>query len=250
MVKITILPPEFRLFLDYSGNIANTGLMKYLTIFVLALSLIACSTITAKEEPFTVDLNSPKISIGKIQAQFDGFLNIGSIRTLDVTVDYYPTEDAVCLQYRIDFMTFYQFWNREGREAYPVALEKYKNDYAQRNLNEKGSMKTRRQYGRIDCFLIWQAASYTVRAKANTFIDLGYDIKNVSNSRAAFFTIYQKEAEFKTESSNELRGTKGMPMYLTRTQADELAGLFDQELIKTLVPLTEKRFGNTAVDSY
>jgi len=224
--------------------------MKYIAILILALSLSVCSSTKVKEEPFTVDLNSPKISIGKIQAQFDGFLNIGSIRTIDVAVDYYPAEDAVCLQYRIDFMTFYQFWNREGRDAYPAALEQYKDDYAQRNLNDKGSMKTRRQYGRIDCFLIWQAAAYTVRAKANTFIDLGYDIKDVSNSRASFFTIYQKEAEFKTESTNEIRGTKGIPMYLTRTQADELAGLFDQELIKTLVPVTEKRFGNTAIDSY
>jgi len=224
--------------------------MKYLTILVFALSLSACFSVKAKEEPFSVDLNSPKISIGKIQAQFDGFLSIGSIRTLDVTVDYYPTEDAVCLQYRIDFMTFYQFWDREGRAAYPVALEKYKDDYAQRKLNEKGSMKTRRQYGRIDCFIIWQAAAYTVRAKANTFIDLGYDIKNVSNSRASFFTIYQKEAEFITESSNELRSTKGVPMYLTRAQADELAELFNQELIKTLVPATEKKFGNTNIDSY
>jgi hypothetical protein len=224
--------------------------MKYIAILILALSLSVCSSTKVKEEPFTVDLNSPKIPIGKIQAQFDGFLNIGSIRTVDVAVDYYPAEDAVCLQYRIDFMTFYQFWNREGREAYPAALEQYKDDYAQRNLNDKGSMKTRRQYGRIDCFLIWQAAAYTVRAKANTFIDLGYDIKEVSNSRASFFTIYQKEAEFKTESSNEIRGTKGIPMYLTRAQADELAGFFDQELIKNLDPVTEKRFGNTTVDSY
>jgi len=225
--------------------------MKYLAILFLALSLSACSTTKTKEEPFTVDLNSPKISIGKFQAQFDGFLNIGSIRTIDVTVDYYPSEDAVCLQYRIDFMTFYQFWDREGRAAYPIALEQYKNDYAQRTLNEKGSMKTRRQYGKVNCYLIWQAATYTVRAKANTFIELGYDIKKVSNNRASFFTIYQKEAEFKAESTNEIRSTKGMPMYLTRAQADELAGFFDQELINSLAPVrTEIKTDNTDIDSY
>lgn len=226
--------------------------MKYLTILVLALSLSVCSSTKVKEEPFTVDLNSPKISIGKIQAQFDGFLNIGSIRTIDVTVDYYPSEDAVCLQYRIDFMTIYQFWDREGRAAYPAALEQYKNDYAQRNLNERGSMKTRRKYGKVDCFLIWQAAAYTVRAQANSFIELGYDIKTVSNNRASFFTIYQREAEYtrKEISINEVRSIKNMAMYLTRAQADELAGFFDQDLINSLVSGREKNFENTDVDSY
>jgi len=226
--------------------------MKYIAIFVFALSLCVCSTTKTKEEPFTVDLNSPKISIGKFEAQFDGFLNIGSIRTLDVTVDYYPSEDAACLQYRIDYMTFYQFWDREGRAAYLTALEQYKDDYAQRKLNAKGSRKTKRQYGKVGCYLIWQAAAYTVRAKANTFIEIGYDIKTVSNNRAAFFTLYQLEAVHIDEiTKNERRSTKNMPMYLTRTQADELAGFFDQQLIKNLVPGTMgTTIGNTNIDSY
>jgi len=245
------MPSNFSLFLDYSGNIANTGLMKYISIVVLVLSLSVCSTTKPKEKPFTVDLDSPKIKIGKFDAQFDGFLNIGSIRTLEVTADYYYLENAVCLQYRIDFMTFYQFWDREGRAAYKTALDRYKDDYAQRNLAAKGSLKTKRQYGKVDCYLIWQAASFTVRAKANTSIELGYDIKNVSNNRASFFTLYQREAEYIPEiSTNERRGTKNIPMYLTKAQADELAGFFDQESLINLIPASEKRFGNTTIDSY
>jgi hypothetical protein len=219
---------------------------------MLSLLFCVCSTTNTKKEPFTVRLESPKISLGKIEAQFDGLLGFGKIRNVDVTVDYYPGEDAVCLQYRLDFMTYYQFWDREGRDAYPGALAQYKEDFEQRNLAAKGSRKTRRKYGRVDCYLIWQASAFLVRAKANTFLDLGYDIKMISDNRAAFFTLYQREAEFLDEvSKRERRRSQDMPMYLTRTQADDLAELFNQQFINSLVPGSmERRIGNTNIDAY
>jgi hypothetical protein len=226
--------------------------MKYIAVLFLALSLTVCSSTKIKEEPFIVDFDLPKIPAGVLEAHFDGFFNIGSLRKADVTIDYVPAEDAVCLQYRIDFMTYYQYWSREGRADYLRALEQYKEDYTLRNLSPKGSRKTKRQYGRVEAYLIWQAASYTVRAKANTWVELGYDIKNVSNNRASFFTLYQKEAVFEREmAGNELRSTKNMPIYLTRAQADELAAFFDQDFLRGLAG---GKIGpsavNTGLDSY
>jgi len=212
--------------------------------------LCVCKT-TPKEAPFTVNLDSPKITVGNFDAQFDPYLNIGRIRTLNVTVDYYPADDAVCLQYRMDFMTFYQFWEREGRAAYIAALEKYKDDYAQRKLNEKGSRKTKKQYGKADGYIIWQASSYTVRASGNTSFELGYDIKKVTNDKAAFFTIYQLETAFKKEKSAErTTNSPNVPMYLTRAQADELAAFFDQDLLKNLRPNIIEKKGTVNMDSY
>jgi hypothetical protein len=209
--------------------------MKYIAVLIFSLLLSVCSSAKIKEEPFTVDFDSPKIPAGVLETHLDGFLNIGSLRKVDVTIEYFPREDAVCLQYRIDFMTYYQYWSKEGRAEYLRALEQYKEDYTLRNLSPKGSRKTKRQYGRVEAYLIWQAASYTVRAKANTWVELGYDIKNVSNNRASFFTLYQKEAVFENEmAKNERRGTKNMLIYLTRAQADELAAFFDQDFLKGL----------------
>jgi len=251
MAYFSIFPSNFPLFLDYLGNFANTGLMKYITILIFALSLCVCKTTTPKETPFTVNLDSPKISVGNFDAQFDPYLNVGKIRTINVKVDYYPADDAVCLQYKMDFITYYQFWERDGRAAYIAALEKYKDDYAQRKLSEKGSRKTKKQYGRVDGFLIWQAAAYTTRASGNTSFELGYDIKKVSNDKVAFFSIYQLETEFKKEKSvDRTTKSKSILMYLTRAQADELAAFFDHDFLKNLgIGTTEKKEAAN-MDSY
>lgn len=227
--------------------------MKYTAILTLALLLSVCSTTgTIKEEDFTVSLKSPRISAGTFEAQFEKLVNIGDLRNIDVNVEYYPLEDAVCLQYRLDFMTYYQFWSREGRAAYISALDQYKEDYTLRNLNPKGSKKTKRQYGKVEGYLIWQAAAYTVRAYAKTDIELGYYMRDVSRNRAAFFTLYQREAVFIDEmSKNEKRTANNMTMYLTRAKADELAEFFDQNFLRSLdsskieVPYTDME-----LDSY
>jgi hypothetical protein len=231
--------------------------MRNIKILVIALIMVplfsVCKTSnTVKEEPFTVKLESPKIRAGDMEAHFENIINIGGLRQVGINVDYYSLEDAVCLQYRIDFMTFYQFWSRDGREAFIKALEQYKEDYEQKNLKPKGSKKTKHQYGKTEGYLIWQAAKYTVRAFAPVNIELGYFIKNVSKNRASFFTLFQREAVFIDEvSKNEKRQTNNITIYLTRAQADELAGFFDQDFLRTLVSEKpgQKPF-NPSIDAY
>ncbi|MDR0302295.1 MAG: hypothetical protein LBI04_08310 [Treponema sp.] len=210
--------------------------LKYLSILAAALLLSVCSTSQKiKDEPFTVDLNSPKIPAGTLEIQFEKLMNIGDLRQVDVTIEYYPVEDAVCLQFRLDFMTYYQFWSRDGRAAYMSALEQYKEDYAARTLSSKTSKKTKRQYGKIDGYVIWQAFAYSVRAKANTDIELGYYMRDVSQNRASFFTLFQREAVFIDEmSKKEKRETTNITMYLTRSKADDLAEFFDQDFLRSL----------------
>jgi len=231
--------------------------MKYITIFavILAISPLFCGCSvfqTVKEEPFSVKLESPKVQAGVIEAQAERMLNIGGLRKTNITVDYYPVEDAVCLQYRLDFMTFYQFWNKEGRAIYLKALEQYKEDYEQRTLNSRGSKKTKSQYGRTDGYLIWQAAKYLTRARAPVNVDLGYYIRTISKNRVAFFTLFQREAVFIDENTkNEKRQTTDMTMYLTRAQADELAELFDQGFLSSLdLSKSENRIQSGGFDSY
>jgi len=228
--------------------------MKYFTILALALTLGACVTAKpVKEEPFTVDFDSPKIPVGMTEAQFQRIVDVAGIRTVKVNVDYYPLEDAVCLQYKLDLMTFYMFLDREGRDIYLKALKQYKEDYEKKSLKTKGSRQTRRQYGNVEIYLVWQAAAFTVRSRANTFIDFGYDIRRVSNSRASFFTVFRQEATYYDLSASEQEGRKALNeiMYLTRSQADDLAALFDQDYLKNLTPDRPNiRSNNLSVDSY
>jgi hypothetical protein len=228
--------------------------MKYFTILALALSLGACvTTKPVKEETFTVDLDSPKIPVGMTEAQFQHIVDVAGIRTIKVNVDYYPLEDAVCLQYRLDLMNFYMFLDKEGRDLYLKALKQYKEDYDKKALKTKGSRQTRRQYGNVEIYLVWQAYAFTIRSRANTFIDFGYDIRRISGNRASFFTIFRREATYYDASASEQEGRKALNevMYLSRSQADDLAALFDQDYLKSLTPDRPNiRSGNLNIDAY
>jgi hypothetical protein len=148
-------------------------------------------------------------------------------------------------------MTYYQYWSREAREAYSIALERYKEDFTQKALGAKGNKKTRRQYGKTECYVMWQAFTYTVRARGNTTVDFGYDVKEVSNNRAPFFTLYQREVSYTEEmSQNERRTAPNMPIYLTRAKADELTAFFDQKFLDSLVPGRIKKNEPIAPDVY
>ena len=219
--------------LDYSQYNYHTELMKKIfTILLILFAFSACNTTgRAEKEEFTVNLDSPQISMGLIDVQMDKIFPLPGLRKISVTMSYFPREDAVCLQYRVDLMTYYQFWSRSGRTAFLKALEEYKEDYAERNLDRKGGSRARRKYGNVEGYLIWQMARYTVQAKAGVNIEIGYSFKDNS----PYFTLNQREARYVDPiSEKEPRETQQMAMYFTRAQADELAALFDQQYLHGL----------------
>jgi len=107
-----------------------------------------------RERPLVVSLNSPNFQAGETEAQFDNPVPLAPMRKTGVSVSYFPLEDAVCLQYRIDMITFYQFWDREGRETFIRALDSYNRDYDARKLRRNRSGVTRKLYGNADGYLI------------------------------------------------------------------------------------------------
>jgi hypothetical protein len=205
----------------------------YLLAAFLALSLTfsACGTVRTPKKEFIVDVNSPKIEIGEIEAQIDRLLSIGGLRKINVSVSYYPQEDAVCLKYVADLMTYYHFWSREGRAAYIVALAQYNEDYAARNL-VRNDLRTFKKYNIIQGYLVWQLHQYAIRARGNMNVELGYSFRN----RSPYFTVNQRDAEYiDSIGSDNNRTSPTIPMYFTRAQAEELAALFDHEFLQALV---------------
>ena len=226
--------------------------MKYLLILSILLSFAGCSSIqTVPEEPFSVDLEAPNISVGIVEAYFERFMSIGGLANRDITVDYYPDEDAVCLQFRVDFMTYYQFWTRDNREYFLAALEQYKEDFTQRNLNTRGSKRTKRQYGVIPGFLIWQSTRFTLRSSGYPDIEIGYFLRSISGNRVSFFTLNQREAEYQdvTTGSERVRSPEIL-IYFSRSQADELAAMFDQQLLDSLLTGRIRPASDAELDSY
>ena len=233
--------------IDQNGFLGHYYYMKYRYIFVIimVMALCACKTGRQVTEPFTVHHNSPQIPVGEIEVQFDTLLGIGGLKKQTVNVIYYPREDAVCLQYRQDFLTYNQFWSRTGRQAFLGALQQYNEDYDARSLNRNGGRSARRKYGVVEGYLIWQQFSFSVRARANMNVELGYAFKE----RLPYFLVNQREAEFiDPDSQDNYRVTSTTGMYFTRAQAAELAVFFEQHFLNGLSLPNRPAAGTADID--
>jgi hypothetical protein len=225
---------------------------KVITIIILALTLNSCAFLQNSYQSFrgfflkerdlaavnrikfTVDLKSPSVDIGQIEAQLNRPFPQMGLAKHDIKTAYFPFEDAVCLEYRINGYYYYQFWHKNGRDAFRNALEIYTEDYSTQKLKNKNN-KTKIQYGTIkDSYLRWQAFNLTMAATGNMEMYLGYYFRD----GAPFFSVTQMEAFFKNPSLNkdDDKYSPEIPIFFTRTQADELAALFDHDYLVSITP--------------
>jgi len=233
--------------------------MKIISVLLLVLSLNSCALFKKqvelagqKKAPFTVDLRSVQVQAGETGVQLDSSVPLMPLRKVDVSVIYFPDEDAVCLQYKINSNTFYQFWDRDGRDAFVKALDKYNEDFQDKNLRANRSGRTKNQYGAAEGYLIWQSGMFGVQAKDNMDLELGYYFRE----KAPFFTVTQGEAQFENylddENKDMISGER--PMFFTRSQAAEVAAFFDQEFLDNITPdiqpVPERTVREVEFDSY
>lgn len=191
-----------------------------------------------RERPFTVDLNSTRVPLGQIEVQFDNAVPLMPLRKVNANVIYFPVEDAVCFHYRLDTINFYQFWSRDGRDFYTTALAKYERDFEARNLRNTRSGSTKNMYGITDGYLIWQTLGMGVRARSGIDLELGYYFRE----KSPFFAITQGEGNYENllgtdENEDMVAGEK--PMYLTRSQAAEIAAYFDFDFLRSKTPVSD-----------
>ena len=232
-----------------SPKIGHTINMKKLTIILTLISLIICACNTTprtKKEVFTVDLKSPSVKIGEIEFQIDRSFLPG-IKKATADVFYFPVEDAVSLQFRIDMVSLQQFWSSAGRDDFIAALETYKKDFEERNFSSN-SRKSKKHYGTTKGYIIWQTTRFSVHAKAITDYELGYYFVE----RAPYFVTNQREAEYIDPNTKDNNRTSAITsLYFTRAQADALAALFDPKFIDSVTfnvpPATSTRI---EVDEY
>ena len=178
--------------------------------------------------------------------RFNRTFPMPGIRKVDVKVHYYPLEDAVALQYRMDMINYYQFWSHNGREVFRKALEAYKADYEERNLDRR-DRQSRRKYGTANGYIMWFTHAFSVRAFSGTDLELGYLFEDGS----PYFTVNQKPVEHYDDHLNESRTLQIMTTYFTRAQADELAALFDEDFLEAVIPARSVPNSTTVdVDEY
>jgi len=205
------------------------SIYKLLVIIALSVTIIACNTTKkAKIEDFTVSMDSLQIPIGEVEIQFETIMGLGSLKKNNVSVSYFPKEDVVCLKYNYEYNTFHLFWNRRGRLYFINALQKYNEDYNARNL-DKNNNKSRRKYGIIRGYLVWQMFSFTIQAHGNMNVELGYAFKD----KSPYFTVFQRTAEYLSDRSRDSnRSSPTLTMYFTRAQATELSAIFEKYVLQ------------------
>ena len=220
--------------------------MKYLFLIITAFFVLSCSS-SPPPRTFSVNLNSPRYEAGAIEAYFDRYLSIGSLKKNQVNVYYYPAEDAVCLQFKVQFVSCNQFWDRAGRDAFVAALKRYQEEYEQRKLVNR-NRKTRDAYGTVQSFFTWKKTPISVQAYGSPKINIGYQF----NDKAVFFTTTQLESRYEDPQSRDRSQTSPiLVIYFTREQAANLAELFSQEYLQGLgKPAAGTDGGPSELDGY
>jgi hypothetical protein len=221
--------------------------MKTIPVILLILILGSCASAPTQETDapaLTVSRNSHEIHIGTVDMQVNK--TFGFPR-LTAEVFYFPAEDAVALRYRLDFVSYNQFWGLEGREMFRNALERYLDDYENRRL-DRNSRRTRTVYGTTQGFLTWQQFTFSKLHRGNMPVGLGY----IFRDRSPYFTVNLRPAFHEDEFS--VRNNKlsdAFTFCFTRAQARELMGLFDESLLRSLdVPQIHTRTTVIDVDYY
>ena len=193
-----------------------------------ALLVFSCAS-APQPELFTVDLNSRHYTAGEIEAYFSAYLGIGNLKKNKVTVFYYPMEDAVCLQFKVQFVTCNQFWDKTGRDSFVAAFRRYQEEFEQKKLVK--NKKSRDAYGSVHGFFAWKKTPVSAQAHGSLQYNIGYQFKD----RAAFFSTTQTEAKYEHPASKSMDQTSPvLSVFYTRAQAESLIELFDQEFLQTL----------------
>jgi hypothetical protein len=214
--------------------------MRIMPLLLLVLMLGGCASIKRqvelagqREAKFKVEMKSPKVPVGTVEAQLEGMF--AGLKKVNINVTYSPVEDAVCLEFKRNTVTNYQFYDRAGRAAYLKALDNYNEDFDGRNL--VSSKKTKNQYGDTVGYLIWKLTRVSEQNHDSVDFSFGYLFKE----RSPFFTITQGEVIFEdifAKRASDKYITNGeFQLFFTRAQSMELAAFFDQKFISALTTI-------------
>ncbi|MCL1837233.1 MAG: hypothetical protein FWG46_06785 [Treponema sp.] len=196
---------------------------------VIFLSLSCATADPAKKYPNMV-ANVDPVSAGVIEAEFDRMFS-SKLNKVEIEVVFYPRLNAAALEFRHEFLNYRQFWDEASRKMFADALERYKTDYEARNLVNKYN-RTRKIYGKTKGRLEWEAFKLAKTRVSSPTIELGYRFRENS----PFFSANMRSALEEELGSGE-KGTESqrIAMYFTRSQADDLVRLFDQQYLMGLL---------------
>jgi hypothetical protein len=206
---------------------------QFLIYGALASVFLSCAAIDPAEKYPDMVADMDPVSAGTIEVEFDRFFS-SNVEKKEIAALFYPRYNTVALEFRYQTIRYRQFWDLGGREKFVQALERYKADYAEKNLAAKFS-RTRTAYGKLKGKIEWETFSITIPGLAYPTIELGYRFRG-KDSGSPYFSVLQQSAkdEYTLNSDNTKPDSLQIITYYTRSQADELARIFDQDFLLSL----------------
>ena len=211
------------------GKIRRGERFFIVVLILTGVCLCACSSLEKAKEPVKVDNLAVRFEAGSAEAQFDKILS-SELEKQKLNIFYYPDDDIVCLEYRVNFYNYSLFWDEDNRTAFADALIRYKEDYEQRNLTAKRYLSTKRQYGTVNGLVMWYSFQKHAQGISYPDLEFGYYFK----SNMPYFAVTQREAANVSETTSRQEVIPNMVLYFTREQAEVIVYLFDRDHLQTL----------------
>ena len=201
----------------------------YLYFCAAALLFISCQTDPALKYPNMI-ANIDPFQIGSVNASLDRTFS-SQLKEVTMNVIFHPRENEVSLEFSNDMSQYQQFWNKAARQLFKEALNRYEEDFSNKNLTTKYN-KSRGVYGRVKGKFYWKTLKISSTYRSTPHFELGYRFRNDT----PYFSAYQRTA--KEESGANRQGISESPsysIYFTRAQGEELSKLFDDAFLLELI---------------
>ncbi|MDR0642781.1 MAG: hypothetical protein LBG07_10020 [Treponema sp.] len=219
-----------------------------------AVLLFACNSNPRMGDEGIANLDP--IPAGSIEAEFPRFFS-SAVEKKKVDVVFCPRDNTVYLEFKYQTVTYRQYWNLANRAHFMEALNKYKGDYEAKNLVDK-PYRTRRIYGTLKGMAQWgyplNLSILVLRLNSMGYpnYEVGYVFKEDSSRREnPYFTVFQRESKDILMSNDVVEGkSANIFVYYTRAQAEDLANIFNQDYLLSLIRSSQVGDPDPDVDTY
>jgi hypothetical protein len=185
--------------------------------------------------------NLDPIPAGSVEAEFPRMFS-SAVEKRTINVVFCPRDNTVYLEFKYQTVTYRQYWSPANRAAFMGALEKYKGDYEARSLVDR-PYRTRRLYGTLRGMAQWgyplNLSILVLRLNSMGYpnYEVGYVFKEDSSRRESpYFTVFQRETKDLLMSNDIVEGkSSNIFIYYTRAQAEDLANIFKQDYLMSLI---------------
>jgi hypothetical protein len=194
---------------------------KSFPVFCSCLLLFSCVSAPDSAERLSEIKDRNPVLLGEIAVGInDSFFSTGKTEAVQVSVYWYPDDNAAALEIPFQYIKFLQYWDKSAREAFFAAFKGFKKDLGDLNFNLLGT-KARRAYGSIRGLTEWRSLPITGVFKAFPYYEFGYH----KAGDTVFFTVIQTEAQEVTFTSMDLESPRIAALF-TPAQAESLAEMF------------------------